>query len=56
MLALAITAYSVATWTGMAIFGRRDWRENGDGFAVYFGFISRAAVFGSREREEAGRS
>ena len=54
MLALAITIYSVATWTGMAIFGRRDWRENGDGFAVYFGFISRAALFGSREREGGG--
>jgi hypothetical protein len=50
-LALAITVYSVATWTGMAIFGRNDWRANGDGFAVFFGFISRAALFGSRERE-----
>ena len=54
MLALAITLYSVATWTGMAIFGRKDWRPNGDGFAVYFGFISRAALFGSREREGGG--
>ena len=40
MLAIAITLYSAATWTGMAIFGREAWRENGDGFAVYFGFIS----------------
>jgi hypothetical protein len=48
MLAIAITIYSVATWTGMAIFGREAWRENGDGFAVYFGFISRVALFGSR--------
>jgi hypothetical protein len=54
-LALAITVYSVATWTGMAVFGRRAWRENGDGFAVFFGFISRAAIFGSREREDGGR-
>jgi hypothetical protein len=54
MLALAITIYSVATWTGMAIYGRKDWRSNGDGFAVYFGFISRAALFGSREREGGG--
>jgi hypothetical protein len=54
-LAWAITAYSVATWTGMAIFGRREWRANGDGFAVFFGFISRAALFGSREREDGGR-
>jgi hypothetical protein len=54
VLALAITLYSAATWSGMAIFGRRVWRENGDGFAVYFGFISRAALFGSREREGGG--
>ncbi len=51
MLALAITIYSLATWTGMAIFGRKQWRENGDGFAVYFGFISRVALFGSRRAD-----
>jgi hypothetical protein len=55
MLALAITIYSVATWTGMAIFGRDEWRKNGDGFAVYFGFISRVAFFGSR-RDADGRT
>ena len=31
------------------------WRENGDGFAVYFGFISRVALFGSR-RDDEGRT
>jgi hypothetical protein len=55
MLALAITIYSIATWTGMSIFGRNEWRENGDGFAVYFGFISRVALFGSR-RAADGRT
>jgi hypothetical protein len=55
VLALAITIYSLATWTGMAIFGREQWRENGDGFAVYFGFISRVAIFGSR-RDADGRT
>jgi hypothetical protein len=50
-LAQAIGVYSIATWTGMVIFGRKQWRPNGDGFAVYFGFISRAALFGSRERD-----
>jgi hypothetical protein len=54
-LALAIGIYSAATWTGMAIFGRGEWRENGDGFAVYFGFISRVALFGSR-RDREGRT
>jgi hypothetical protein len=55
MLALAITIYSVTTWTGMAVFGREKWRDNGDGFAVYFGFISRVALFGSR-RDREGRT
>jgi hypothetical protein len=55
MLALAITIYGIATWTGMAIFGRDEWRGNGDGFAVYFGFISRVALFGSR-RDADGRT
>ena len=39
----------------MAIFGREAWRGNGDGFAVYFGFISRVAIFGSR-RDADGRT
>ena len=52
-LAVAIALYSSITWAGMAAFGRRDWRENGDGFAVYFGLLSRLSVFGARER--AGR-
>jgi hypothetical protein len=55
MLALAIGIYSAATWTGMAIFGREEWRENADGFSVYFGFISRAALFGTR-RDPEGRT
>ena len=55
MLAIAIGVYSAATWTGMAIFGREAWRGNGDGFAVYFGFISRVALFGSR-RDEDGQT
>jgi hypothetical protein len=50
-LAVAITLYSAVTWAGMATFGRRDWRENGDGFATYFGLLSRLSVFAARERE-----
>jgi hypothetical protein len=51
VLAKAILAYSIATWSGMFVYGRATWRENGDGLAVYFGFLSRAAVFGARERD-----
>jgi hypothetical protein len=50
-LAVAIALYSAATWAGMAAFGRRDWRESGDGFAVYFGLLSRLSIFATRERE-----
>jgi hypothetical protein len=50
-LAVAIVLYSAVTWAGMAAFGRRDWRENGDGFAVYFGLLSRLAPFAARERD-----
>ena len=53
VLAKAILVYSVATWSGMLVYGRGAWRANGDGFAVYFGFISRAALFGSRERRRS---
>ncbi|MFO7573516.1 MAG: hypothetical protein R6W48_13085 [Gaiellaceae bacterium] len=49
MIAIAITIYSVATWSGMAVFGRETWGRNGDGFRVYFDFLSRAALFGTRK-------
>jgi hypothetical protein len=51
MLTTAILVYSIATWSGMLLFGRSDWRENGDGFAVYFELLSRVAVFGTRHRD-----
>ncbi len=51
VLAVAIALYSAVTWAGMAAFGRRDWRENGDGFAVYFGLLARLSVFSIHERD-----
>ena len=51
-LALAILIYSWVTWVGAAIFGREAWFGRGDGFSVYFNFLSRIAPFGVREREE----
>jgi hypothetical protein len=50
-LALAILIYSWVTWVGAAVFGRDVWFENCDGFTAYFGFLSRIAPFGVRERE-----
>ena len=51
-LALAILIYSWIVWVGAAVFGRDAWFENGDGFTVYFDFLSRIAPFGVEEREE----
>jgi hypothetical protein len=50
-LALAILIYSWITWVSAAVFGRRTWFENGDGFSVYFEFLSRIAPFGVREQD-----
>lgn len=51
MLAIAILVYSWATWVGMLLFGRRAWIENGDGFSVYFDFLSRIAPFAVADRD-----
>ena len=51
VLAVAILLYSVATWTGAAVFGRDAWRRNGDGFALYFTLLSKLALVGTRVRE-----
>ena len=50
-LAWAILVYSVSTWAGMLVFGREAWTRNGDGFSVYFGYLSRISLFGTRERD-----
>ena len=51
-LAVAIVVYSAATWAGAAVFGRDEWRRNGDGFALYFGLLSKLAVVGTRVRDQ----
>ena len=48
-LALAIALYSYAMWFGMAAVGRHTWTRSGDGFAVYFGLLSKIAPFGERD-------
>jgi hypothetical protein len=47
-LAVAIAIYSWITWIGMAAVGRREWHEQGEAFAVYFGLLSRIAPFQRR--------
>jgi hypothetical protein len=48
-LALAIALYSYTMWFGMAAVGRDTWTRGGDGFAVYFGLLSKIAPFGERD-------
>jgi hypothetical protein len=42
-LGLLIVAYSLLTWTGMAVFGRASWRRHADPFAAAFGILARFA-------------
>jgi hypothetical protein len=48
-LLLAILLYSVITWLGMLAYGRDEWTESGEAFAVYFGLLARIAPFGERD-------
>jgi hypothetical protein len=42
-LAWFAIAYSLLTWTGMAVFGRKTWLEHGEAFTVVFGLFARFA-------------
>jgi hypothetical protein len=48
-LFLAILLYSAITWLGMLAYGRKEWTENGEAFAVYFGLLARIAPFAERD-------
>jgi len=41
-LGLWITTYSIVTWAGMWLFGPSKWRQNADGFSLYFELTSQA--------------
>jgi hypothetical protein len=42
-ISLLVLAYSVLTWTGMAVFGKDAWLRGGEAFSVYFGILGRFA-------------
>jgi hypothetical protein len=54
-LAFAVALYTWITWIGMAAFGRREWHEHGEAFAVYFGLLSRIAPFAVRDGQVVAR-
>ena len=42
-ISMLVLAYSVLTWSGMAVFGKDTWLRRGEAFSVYFGILSRFA-------------
>jgi hypothetical protein len=49
-LVSAALGYTIVTLAAQAIWGVETWQRRGEGFAVYFNFISRISVFETRER------
>jgi hypothetical protein len=47
--ALAVFLYSATTWLAMLAYGRDEWTENGEAFAVYFGLLARIAPLGEHQ-------
>ena len=39
-----VVAYSVVTWTGMFVFGKRQWLRGGEAFSVVFGLFARFSM------------
>ena len=48
-LSLAILAYAALAWTGMVLFGRREWLRRGEAFAIVFGLLARFSPTEVRE-------
>lgn len=52
-LSMLVLAYSVVTWAGMLLFGRRVWLRTGECFSLAFGFLSRFSPTEIRVRDAA---
>ncbi|HEX2071914.1 MAG TPA: hypothetical protein VHF90_09750 [Thermoleophilaceae bacterium] len=48
-VAIAVLAYSVIQFVGMALYGVEEWTERGDGFGVYFGLFARISPWEVRD-------
>jgi hypothetical protein len=42
-ISLLVLAYSVLSWSGMALFGKDTWLRGGEAFSVYFGILGQFA-------------
>lgn len=42
-LAILLLVYSIITWTGMILFGKERWLENGEIFSIIFGILAKFA-------------
>jgi len=49
-LATAALGYTVVTLAAQAVWGTETWTRRGEGFSVYFNFISRISAFETRDR------
>ena len=47
-LAVAALGYSIITWTGMFLYGKRAWLERGEAFSIIFGVMGRFSITGMR--------
>lgn len=48
-VAIALSAFSILTWTGMVLFGRATWAQNGGMFVMIFALFARFAIFEFRD-------
>ncbi len=48
-VSLAIIAYAALAWTGMLLFGRREWLRRGEVFSIVFGLLARFSPTQARE-------
>jgi hypothetical protein len=48
-VAIAVLAYSVVQFVGMALYGVDEWCDRGEAFGVYFGLFARMSPWGRRD-------
>ncbi len=54
-LSLVVLGYSIITWAGMLVHGKKAWLERGEAFSIIFGVMGRFAVTEGRASGEGRR-